>query len=58
MAPLRCHSTICGEEATASLDSIKATFSTVSALRMTRTAQNTAFSLGLTLQDVVTSSKA
>lgn len=35
------------------LDSIKATFSTVAALRMTRTAQNAAFALGILLADVV-----
>ncbi len=35
------------------LDSIKATFTTAASLRMTRTAQDTAFSLGLFLADVV-----
>ncbi len=35
------------------LGSIKKTFSTVAALRMTRTAQNTSFALGILLADVV-----
>jgi motility quorum-sensing regulator / GCU-specific mRNA interferase toxin len=35
------------------LDSIKATFTTSASLRMTRTAQNTAFCLGILLADVV-----
>jgi motility quorum-sensing regulator/GCU-specific mRNA interferase toxin len=35
------------------LESIKATFATASALRMTRTAQDNAFALGLLLADVV-----
>lgn len=36
-----------------SLDSIKATLSDVASLRMTRTSQNNAFRLGLTLDQVV-----
>jgi motility quorum-sensing regulator/GCU-specific mRNA interferase toxin len=35
------------------LDSIKATLTTSASLRMTRTAQNTAFALGILLADVV-----
>jgi motility quorum-sensing regulator / GCU-specific mRNA interferase toxin len=35
------------------LDSIKATFTTTSSLRMTKTAQDTALSLGIYLADVV-----
>ena len=36
------------------LDSIKATFTTAASLRMTKTAQNSALSMGLLLADVVT----
>ena len=36
------------------LDSIKATFTTAASLRMTKTAQDTALSLGIFLADVVT----
>jgi motility quorum-sensing regulator/GCU-specific mRNA interferase toxin len=36
-----------------SLDSIKATLKDVASLRMTRTSQNNAFDLGLSLDDVV-----
>jgi motility quorum-sensing regulator/GCU-specific mRNA interferase toxin len=39
---------------TLDLDSIKAEFSTVEGLRMTISARNSAFALGLTLNDVVT----
>jgi motility quorum-sensing regulator/GCU-specific mRNA interferase toxin len=53
-APLRCH--IQGVEKRTphyALDSMKATFTTVESLRMTVTARNSAFGLGLVLTDVV-----
>jgi motility quorum-sensing regulator/GCU-specific mRNA interferase toxin len=54
MAPLRCHHlTVEKRTPHYALDSIKATFTTAASLRMTRTAQDAAFSLGLLLADVV-----
>jgi motility quorum-sensing regulator / GCU-specific mRNA interferase toxin len=54
MAPLRYHhSSVEKRTPHYALDSIKATFTTSASLRMTRTAQNTAFALGILLADVV-----
>jgi motility quorum-sensing regulator/GCU-specific mRNA interferase toxin len=54
VAPLRCHpSSVEKRTPHYALDSIKATFTTSASLRMTRTAQNTAFALGILLADVV-----
>jgi motility quorum-sensing regulator/GCU-specific mRNA interferase toxin len=54
VAPLRCH-LLTVEKRTPhyALDSIQATFTTETSLRMTRTAQDAAFVLGLLLGDVV-----
>lgn len=55
VVPLRCQP-LALEKRTPhyALDSIKATFTTAASLRMTKTAQDTALSLGVLLADVVT----
>ena len=55
VAPLRCHYAIVEKRTPHyALDSIKASFTTAASLRMTKTAQNSALSMGLFLADVVT----